>query len=300
MDHHTRKFSTVFIVVIGIVVILAGLLLVFYNSKKDSPPPITTSGTSAVATAVPSPNKSTFTPEQRAEIQQIFLDSVRQKPNQFINAVNEGIKLQQDKTRLNIEKEATIKSKELLDSGLPLGNLQAEIKLIAFIDPLCPHCQNFIKLAFSVLKSRKDVLFYLIPIAILGEKSILVSKSILAAAKQDHKKFTTFIQKLNDKYAKLDKTKFPALVKEAGLDAKKFEKELNSKEVHKQLTDNTTLAETLKIPGVPTIFGIQNNGELVIVPPTDIKEFNQLIDNLKAPKPLTQEDNPVKADADET
>jgi predicted DsbA family dithiol-disulfide isomerase len=89
-------------------------------------------------------------------------------------------------------------------------------------------------------------------------------------------------------------------VKEAGLEAKRFEKDLNSEEVHKQLMANTTLAETLKIPGVPTIFGIQNNGELVIVPPTDIKEFNKLIDNLKIARPLTQEDNPVKADADES
>lgn len=301
MDQSSKKLSLTLIGVIGIVALLAALVLVFYNCKKSSPTPLqsTQSAPVTIATAVPAAHSQPFTKEQRAEIQKIFLETVRQKPDLFINSMNEGMKSQQDQARKDLEKDATTKSKEILEAGLPLGNLQANLKLVAFIDPVCPHCQNFIKLAFNVLKSRSDVLFYIVPVAILGERSTLLSKTLIAAYKQGHKEFSNFLQKLSQKSYKLDKVKFASFVKEAKLNPKKFEQDFNSETVHKQLMSNSNLAETIKVPGVPTIFGIQTNGDFVIVPPTEIKEFNKLIDNLKVSKPLTAGGNPTRVDTDE-
>ncbi len=244
--------------------------------------------------------KILFNSDQRAEIQQIFLDSIREKPDLFINAMNDGVQAQQDKLRIDMEKSATEKQKELLGSSVILGSPQANIRLLAFVDPLCPHCQNFKKIALTLLQKRQDVAFYLIPIAILGPNSAVLSKAIIAASKQGEVKFATFIQKLSDKKSGVDVGKLPQLAKEALLDTTQFEKDINSDDIQKQLLSNTTLAEALKIPGVPTIFGVQNNGTLSIVPPMDINGFNQVLDNIKTDKPITEGFNPVKGNTDES
>jgi protein-disulfide isomerase len=293
MNQSPKKNKIPVVVAVVGIAILIGILFICFNKKNMSP------GASQCSTAKTSSKKLLFNSDQKAEIQQILFDTIREKSQLFIGAVNEGMQSQQDKVRQDIQKAATTHSKRLLDASIPLGNPQANVRLVAFIDPLCPHCQVFETMALSILQQRQDVVFHLIPIAILGEDSAIVSKAVIAAAKLSPQKFNLFIKKLVEKYSKLNKAKLGSLVKEAGLDAKKFEKELNSKEVHEKLTSNTALAEELKLPGVPAIFAIQGNGEFVVVPPTDAKDFGKIIDNLKAAKPLMEGFNPVKENADE-
>ena len=272
------------------------LVIIFLIVTKKKHP---VSGTSQCP-ATQSSKKHSFNTDQIAEIQQILLETIREKSEQFISAVNDGMQAQQDKGRKDLEKSATSESKRLLSAAIPFNIHEAQVKLIAFIDPLCPHCQTFEKLALSTMNQRKDVTFYFIPIGVLGENSEIVSKAIITAAKLSPQKFSTFIKKLVEKYTKLDKAKLAALVKDSGLDAKKFEKELNSDETHNKLAENNNLAKDLKISGVPTVFAVQGNGGFVIVPPTDAKDFGKIIDNIKANKPLTEGFNPANENADET
>ena len=293
MDQSSNKNKMPLILALIVIAILGTIFFVCFCKKN-------TSSNGSQCSIVQEPKKHLFNDAQKTEIQQILLDTIREKSEQFVNAVNDGMQSQQDKVRQNLQKTATTNNKRLLEASIPLGNIQANVKLVAFIDPLCPHCQNFEKLALSTLQHRQDVVFHLIPMAVLGENSVTVCKALITAAKLSPQKFNNFIKKLVDKYNKLDKGKLSALVKEVGLDAKKFEKELNSEEVHKKLSSNIALAEELKIPGVPTIFVVQENGELQVMPPTDVKDFNKIIDNAKTAKPLIEGFNPAKEKTDET
>ena len=92
------------------------------------------------------------------------------------------------------------------------------------------------------------------------------------------------------------------MAKDAGIDVAKMEKGELAKETEEKLISFTKLAEELKIPGVPTIFGLQKDGKFVIVPPMDIEGFNKIIDSLKG-GPTTapaEQTSPVKNDKDES
>ncbi len=296
MDQSSKKFSaSLGLVAVGVIIAIVGFYL--YATKKT---PQDSKDQLEIVKSDKKPTAFTFNADQRAEIQQIFLESIREKPDLFINAMNDGVQAQQDKLRVDMEKAASLKSKELLESAIVLGSTEAKVKLIALVDPLCPHCQNFERIALNILQKRQDVAFYLVPVSILGANSAMIAKAMIAASKQGTDKLNAFIQHMNDKKGDIDTAKLTQIVKAAALDAVQFEKDINGEAVQKQLLSNTAMAESLKIPGVPTIFGVQSNGELTVVPPMDINGFNQLIDNIKADKPLTEGFNPVKENTDES
>ncbi len=46
------------------------------------------------------------------------------------------------------------------------------------------------------------------------------------------------------------------------------------------------LAEKLKIQGIPTIFAIQESGDLLAVYPAEEKDFDKILDDMKETKPV--------------
>lgn len=228
--------------------------------------------------------KSAFTDAQKQEIQKTLLDFLREKPDAFIGAVNEGVQNQQDKLRADIEKNANSAKDTLFTSGIPLGNAQAEVRFASFVDPMCPHCHEYIKLAFALLQKRQDFTMNIIPVAILGPNSVAVGRTMIAASLQGVDKFKTFMEKFIDKAADLDRTKLLVLAKESGLDVAKLEKDETSETTEKALAENVRLFDSLKAAGVPTVFGGKKTGDLVIVPPMDLDNFSKLIDSIRENK----------------
>jgi protein-disulfide isomerase len=231
-----------------------------------------------------SETKGTFTDAQKQEIQKTLLDFLREKPDAFIGAVNEGVQNQQDKLRADIEKNANSAKDTLFTSGIALGNAQADVRFASFIDPMCPHCHEYMKLAFSLLQKRQDFTMNLIPVAILGPNSVAVGRTMIAASLQGVEKFKTFMEKFIDKAADLDRAKLLVLAKESGLDVAKLEKDEASEATEKALTENVRLFDSLKTSAVPTVFGGKKLGNLIIIPPMDLDNFSKLIDSIREDK----------------
>ncbi len=224
---------------------------------------------------------SSFSQQQQQEIQNIFLELIREKPELFMGAMNEGMQAQQDKLRIDMEKSATDMKDKLIAAGVSLGSPQAEVHMIAFTDPMCPHCHEFHKVVNALLQKRQDVIIHVIPIAILGPNSVAMSKILLASAKQGPDKMNAFFTKFINKTADIDRAKLLQMAKDCGIDVAKMEKDELAEETEKTLISHTQLAEQIKIPGVPTILGIQKDGKVVIIPPMDLDGFDKAVDSLK-------------------
>ncbi|MCX7338341.1 MAG: thioredoxin domain-containing protein [Alphaproteobacteria bacterium] len=224
---------------------------------------------------------------QQQEIQDIVIKVIKEKPDLIMTALNDGMQAQQDKLRIDMEKDASAMKDKLLQSSIVIGNPKADVRLLAFIDPMCPHCGEFLRISNALLLKRQDLAIHLIPIAMLGANSVALSKMMLAASGQNVDKMKTFFLKFGEKAGEIDqRPKLLKLAKESGLDVDQLEKAETAPETEKQLESNTKLAETLKIPGVPTVFGIYASGKMSIIPPTDLENFNTLIDTIKADKPI--------------
>lgn len=243
-----------------------------------------------------------FTKEQQEQIQKIFLEIIRKKPDLFVNAVNEGMKLQQDQVRIDLQKRSTLRINEIKKAGIPLGNLKGSLQLIAFIDLACPHCQNFIKVALKATQKNTDILLYLIPITILGESSAFSAQAMIAASKQGVKKFEKFIVKLSNDFAKFNKNNLPNFIKSVGFNKNSFDKVFKSEDTINTIIENTAIAEELKIPGVPMVLGLQGNGDLAVIPSLDLDKIDQLSENLKNSSFSTTcvSTNPVRENKDES
>ncbi len=244
---------------------------------------------------------SSFTDQQKQEIQNIFLELIREKPELFMGAMNDGMQAQQDKLRIEMEKNATDMKDKLIATGISLGSPQAEVHIIEFMDPMCPHCHEFHKIINVLLQKRQDFVVHIIPIAILGPNSVAMSKILLASAKQGSDKMNTFFTKFINKTSDIDRAKLLQMAKDSGIDVTKMEKDELSEDTEKTLITHTQLAEQLKIPGVPTIFGVQKDNKVIIIPPMDLDGFNKVIDSLKGVETTAEAvaNSPVKNDKGE-
>ncbi|MBY0281101.1 MAG: DsbA family protein [Alphaproteobacteria bacterium] len=273
--------------------------------KKEETAGHTQPSTASTTTSAPSDPKPAakgrFNADDRQEIQDIFLAMIREKPDLFIGAVNDAMQAQQDKMRSDMEKAATDMKDKLLTQGITLGSAKAEAHLVAFFDPMCPHCHDFYRLAAALVEKRHDLAVHIVPVAILGPNSVAMAKILIATSQQGVDKMNTFFLKFVNKTAEIDRAKLLQMAKDSGIDVAKMEKDELAEATEKMLVSLTQLAEQMKIPGVPTIFGLQKDGKMVIVPPMDIDGFNKVIDSFKG-TPATAPaaaNSPVKTNKDE-
>ncbi len=97
------------------------------------------------------------------------------------------------------------------------------------------------------------------------------AKATLAAQKQG--KFWEMHEKVFANQRALEDAQLKQYAQELGLDLAKFEKDMNSPEVQKQIQDDMALAQKVGIRGTPTIF---INGK--IVQNRSVEGFKQMID----------------------
>eukprot|EP01037_Dinobryon_pediforme_P014768 gene14768-14898_t len=156
---------------------------------------------------------------------------------------------QQDKMRSDMEKAATDMKDKLMTSGITLGSAKPDAHLIAFFDPMCPHCHDFYRLAADLVEKRRDLAIHIIPVAILGPNSVAMAKILLATSQQGVDKMNTFFLKFINKTAEIDRAKLLQMAKDSGIDVVKMEKDELAEATEKTLVSLTQLAEQMKIPG---------------------------------------------------
>lgn len=153
---------------------------------------------------------------------------------------------------------------EMIGNAPIAGNVDAKNTIFLWSDYSCPYCRRVHGELSRVLAERNDVRVVLKNFSIHGALSDAPAKAVVAAKIQDNAKAAQLDKLLMDKeyftqddlknQAKLPETihaNVMKLAKEAGLDTKKLEADMEGDVVAKELQNVRELAQRFEISGTP-------------------------------------------------
>lgn len=214
-----------------------------------------------------------FTPAQRAEIVQIVRDALRRDPSILRDAV---AALQADEAKRQAA-AVLAQSAQLVTPNDPVeGDPQAKVTIIEFFDVRCPYCRKLEPDMTKLLAQEHDIRVVYKDLPILGPPSILASRALLAAQKQDgYFKLRTLLMKAPPD---IDESAIEKAAQEAGLNWPRLQQDMKDPSVEARLNANLALAQRVGIDGTPAlvigkrfIAGAVDLGELE----KDVKEARQ-------------------------
>jgi len=160
-------------------------------------------------------------------------------------------------------------------AGSPIkGPQEAPVTITEFSDYQCPFCARAEPLINDVLTQYPDTVRFVykqFPLTSIHKNALAASKAALAAQKQG--KFWEMHEKLFANQRALGEEDLKEYAKQIGLDLAKFEVDMNSPEVQRQIQSDMALARKVQVRGTPTIFV---NGKLL--QNRSVDGFKQLID----------------------
>jgi len=145
-----------------------------------------------------------------------------------------------------------------------LGNVNAEKTIFVWTDFSCPYCRRVHGELDKVLKERNDVRVVIKNFSIHGDLSDAPARAVIAAKLQDNAKAAALVETLmtkeyysqddmKDREKLGDKVKANVLkfAKEAGLDTKQLEADMNGDVVARELANVRGMAQQFEINGTP-------------------------------------------------
>lgn len=203
-----------------------------------------------------------FTAEQVRDIKKVMTEYLTQNPDIVMTAFQAGMEKKQQEEIAKIEK-AVIENKDKIfkDSTIPTaGNPKGTESLVIFMDPYCGYCKKFHGEVDTILSTNKDVKITFIDVPIMGPGSALAIKAMLAAKAQG--KYDQLQKAIFSADKHLSKKQILKIASSLGIDTKKLEADIKSKEIQAQINRNSELAKILGINGTPTLI----IGERQVVP----------------------------------
>lgn len=187
--------------------------------------------------------------QQVQNIEKIVHDYLVKNPEVLI----EASQALQSKQQQEMQKQATSfiekNAKDLLNENVTImGSNSPNVTIVEFFDYQCGHCQKMQPVVKELLKNNQNLKVVYREFPIFGKSSIVASQAAIAAGMQG--KYEQ-MQQLLFAQKKLDDKIVMDLAKQAGLDLKKFQADMQSKQVTESLTNNRQLAENMKLFGTP-------------------------------------------------
>jgi protein-disulfide isomerase len=191
-----------------------------------------------------------FTPAQRAEIVAVVRDALKKDPSILRDAI---VALQAEEgERTQEATRAAIAQTQLVVPTDPVaGDPHGDVTIVEFFDTRCPYCRRMEPVMDGFLAKDRNVRLVYKDLPILGPASVLGSKALLAAQRQD-----AYV-KMRDAVMKLPPdTTLPQLESAAralGLDWARMAKDMEDPSVQAQIDANLKLAHELGIQGTPAL-----------------------------------------------
>jgi len=177
----------------------------------------------------------------------------------------QNMQSQQEKAKVKVVRSYVKKHmKDMIGNAPIAGNVDAKKTIFLWSDYSCPYCRRVHGELSKVLAERDDVRVVLKNFSIHGPLSDAPAKAVIAAKIQDNAKAAALDKLLMDKeyYTQSDmkdQAKLPEkihanvmkLAKEAGLDTKQLEKDMEGDTVKAELQNVRELAQRFEISGTP-------------------------------------------------
>ena len=193
-----------------------------------------------------------FTPAQRAEIVNIVRDALKRDPTILRDAVTALQSDDGEREKMASRAAITASRDVLITPNDPVaGNPRGSVTIVEFFDVRCPYCRRLEPEMAAFLAADRDVRLVYKDLPILGPASVVGSKALLAARKQNA------YEKLRDVVMRMppDITR-PAIETEAkklGLDSARLLRDMDDPSIQAQIDANLHLAHQLGIQGTPAM-----------------------------------------------
>ncbi len=189
-----------------------------------------------------------FTPAQRAEIVQILRDALKQDPSILRDAVRA---LQADEARRQSEALRARKDTLVAPTDPVAGNPKGDVTIVEFFDIRCPYCRKLEPGMAALLAQDHGVRLVYKDLPVLGAASVLGSRALLAAEKQNA--YETLRTVLMQAPPAITKTSLEAAATKLGLDWPRLQRDMDDPTVDARLNVNLRLARALGIDGTPAL-----------------------------------------------
>jgi protein-disulfide isomerase len=193
-----------------------------------------------------------FTPAQRTEVVAIVRDALKQDPSILREAV---AALQADESKRTEEAAhaAIAQSQDqLVTPADPVaGDPHGDVTIVEFFDTRCPYCRKMEPVMDSFLVQDRKVRLVYKDLPILGPASVLGTKALLAAQRQDaYGKMREAVMKLppNTTLAQIESS-----ARGLGLDWPRMAHDMDDPAVQARIDANLKLAHALGIQGTPAL-----------------------------------------------
>jgi len=193
-----------------------------------------------------------FSDAQRQEIIGILRDALKQDPSILRDAI---AALQADEsTREQAATKAAISNARemLISPGDPVGgNPRGDVTIVEFFDVRCGYCKRLEPVMAQFLAQDRNVRIIYKDLPILGPASVLASKALLAAQKQNaYEKLREALMKVS---GEISTGSIQAEAQKLGLDWARLSKDMDDPAIKQRIDANLALAQMLGIQGTPAM-----------------------------------------------
>jgi protein-disulfide isomerase len=189
-----------------------------------------------------------FTPAQRAEIVQIMRDALKKDPSILRDAVSA---MQADESEQQRAKIAALGDKLISPADPVAGDPNGDVTIVEFFDTRCPYCRKLEPSMANLLMRDHGVRLVYKDLPILGPASVLGSKALLAAQKQDS------YEKLRAAIMSAPSDTTEAMIKDAsmrlGLDWPRLKHDMDDPAIAARIDANVKLARSIGVDGTPAL-----------------------------------------------
>ncbi len=192
-----------------------------------------------------------FTADQRAQIVQVVREALKSDPSILRDAV---VALRADSeahekadTTSRIAANAAVLTASPADPVA--GNPHGDVTLVEFYDPRCQYCRRMLPDIDTLLKSDPGIRVVYKAIPVLGPASVMESRAILAAGRQDGALKMQAALMRNP--AQPDDAMIRDTARSLGLDPARLTADMKSPAVSQQIDANLALAQQMKVEGTP-------------------------------------------------
>lgn len=194
---------------------------------------------------------TSFTAEQNKAIEQVVHDYLVNNPEVLVEAMKKLQEKQEAQMEQETKKSLTQNAKEIFDaSNKPIaGNPKGKIIIAEMFDYRCPHCKVMHPVIEQIIKANPDLEVIFIEIPIFGEDSEYIVKASLASMKQN--KYAEFHAALLNSKNTLKKEDILNIAKSIGINIDQLQKDIENKDLDKQIEKNIELAKKMQISGTP-------------------------------------------------
>ncbi len=253
--------------------VMLGSLLALPAAASEQPAPPGAPAVVPPPPAAPIAAGTGLSEAQRAEVVEILRRALREDPTILREAIA-AMQTAEEEMRVGAQRAAIRAHADALfrDPADPvLGNPNGRITVVEFFDARCGFCKSFHPTMEEAMRRNREVRLVLKDMPILGPASVLASRGLLAAQRQN--RYGQLFAALLRMREEVTEATLRRESDRAGLEWARLRRDMEDAAVTRRIETNLALARALDIQGTPAVIV----GEMLLPGAVDLRELEAAI-----------------------